>query len=317
VKKFNSLDVDPETLLKLWERAQREWNVAKLLFLADSQGQRQSTAFHLFRGWHALVSLCAHEAGLPEPELESFVLERESKLLTPIPARLLLHWNASFKAVRQTALVRPWYAAAHEPDAKHLRLQARLLERCLAVQRRRVMKSHAMGRGRRIGLRQVLTVIAVLVLVIAVVDLGRRLVGTLGKTVDTQESQQDVPETRNVNVMDLSDPKPRGYGWDGPGNVTFGRQLVVSLVDIQHPDALRLSLDGNDRYSIGLMEDSDQVGILRVGPSQVVGLELYILTVPEEATERGIDSIVIEGVEGDGNYSLGHLLLDQDHEGEK
>jgi hypothetical protein len=118
-------------------------------------------------------------------------------------------------------------------------------------------------------------------------------------------------------VSQLRNFKPTGSKWDETENVLFGNRLIIPLDGTRHPDIISVSLDGNDRYSLRLMAGDEQVGHLDVGPSPTEGLEVYMVTVPEEAFARGFDSIEIEVLDGDGSHSLGHLLLNEPNEGEK
>jgi hypothetical protein len=309
VDRINVLGADHEELLGLWQWAQREYDAAIVLLLTGDRGQGRSVAFHLFRGWHALASMFAREFGLPESELESFALERESKLLASISSRRLSDWASSFESIRDTALRIPWHTGVPGPDERHLRRQARFLGHCLKAQRPRVERVPFKCRSWRVGWRKVLTALVVVVLVVAAFDLGKRLWVSLRRSADSEDTSPTIPEDVYVSLEQLSDPKPRGHAWDGQGTVKFMNRVVVSLDGTAHPGTLIISLDGNDGYRISLMAGDDAVHIEDVRPSLTGGLEIYTVPIPEEAISLGFDAVVIEATSGDGAYALGHLLL--------
>lgn len=308
--RVNLLGADQDDLLDLWEWARREYDAANALLLTGECGQERSVALHLFRGWHALASMFARRSGLPEPVLESFTIERESKLLAPLSSRRLSDWESSFESVRSAALQVPWLTELPEPDERHLSHQAQMLGHCLKAHRPRVVKIPWRSRSRRVGWRKLLTAMAVLVLVVAAFDLGKRLWVSVQRTADAEDTEPRIPQDVHLNLDKLSNPKPSGYAWDGPDTVRFKNQAIVSLEVISHPKTINVSLDGNDSYRLSLMAGDENVGFLEVEPSLVGGLEVYNLTIPEEATSHGFDSIVIEAEAGDGAFALGHLLLD-------
>jgi hypothetical protein len=310
VDELNLLDVDRQTLFELWTCARHEHDAANHLLLADAGGHRVAVALHLFRGWYVLASMHALLSGESTvPEYGSFSLDRQSDLLAPIPDSWLSNWAQSFEAIRIPAVARPDRSRAYQPEDRYLRLQARLLGRCLEGERRWLKVFPAKLSERRVGWRKVFFTLLVTILAAISLSLGKRLVDSLTPTPETDSGADYIPETRTVGLEQLSDPKPRGYGWDEPGTVAFKRNLVVSLGGVVYPEALVVSLDGNDRYTIVLMLGSNEVGRVDVEPSQLGGLETYIFEVPQNATVQGFDSIVVDAEDGDGSYSLGHLVL--------
>jgi len=150
---------------------------------------------------------------------------------------------------------------------------------------------------------------AVLVLVAAAFDLGKRLMVSLEPSADIDETSPTIPHDVDLILEQVSDPKPRGYAWDGPGTVRFMDRVVVSLGGVVHSETLSVSLDANDSYRISWIAGEETVGLVKVEPARIEGLEVYSLTTPEEAVFLGFDAIVIEADVGDGAYSIGHLLL--------
>jgi hypothetical protein len=304
---------DPGPLIELWENARLEYDAAGHLLLADGRGLDRSVALHLLRGWHALATIDARQSGLPDPEFESFEVDRESELLAPIAAKKRSSWEDSFKTIREAAFAVPWSDEPHEVDHKTLKLQLRLLGRCIASRRGDVMGS-GWSCKRLMRMRLLLTAAGAVVLILVSIGLARRLEEYDDEPLYPDFAQIAEPITVTADVNQLSDFKPRGYPWDGSGNVTFRDRLIVTLGDTRHPETLSVALDGNDRYSLSLVEDDVQVGVLEVGPSASHGLEVYTVTVPEEASVGGFNSIVIEVLDGDGAYSIGHMLLNESDE---
>ncbi|MCW8985309.1 MAG: hypothetical protein OQK55_08200 [Thermoanaerobaculales bacterium] len=165
-----------------------------------------------------------------------------------------------------------------------------------------------MKRGRT--RRSMIAAVSVSVLVVAAFDLGIRLWVSLRPSAATGDTAVAVPQDVYLSLEKLSDPKPRGHAWDGPGTVKFMDRVVVSLGGLVHSETLAVSLDGNDSYRISWMAGDETVGRVTVEPTRGEGLEVYSVTTPEEAVFLGFGSIVIEIDRGDGAYSIGHLLLD-------
>lgn len=303
-----------ESLFGLWESARVERDAAGHLLAADSRGFGRSAALHLLRGWHALATIRAHQSGSPEPELESFVVDEESEMLAPIGKRKRSSWDKSFGAIREAALAPPGGADRIEVDPKLLWLQLGFLGRCIAAQRAEVTMSSANSWKRLFGKRQVLTMAAAVVLVFVIINLGGRLGDDMEEVFFPESDEVQIPDTVKVELDRLGDFRPRGYAWDGSENTLFGVRLLVPLGERRHPDIISVSLDGNDRYGLRLMEGGEEVALLEVGPSPAGGLEVYTVAVPVDAKERGFDLVMIEVLDGDGLHSLGHLLLNEAEE---
>jgi hypothetical protein len=148
---------------------------------------------------------------------------------------------------------------------------------------------------------------AVLVLIVAAFDLGKRLWVSLQPSPEAEDTASSIPRDVQLALDEVSDPKPRGYAWDGQGTVRFMNRLVISLEELEHTGILSISADGNDAYLVIFMAGKEKVGDVKIEPSSVGGLDIYTVTVPENAISRGFDSIVIEAAGGDGAYAVGHL----------
>lgn len=111
----------------------------------------------------------------------------------------------------------------------------------------------------------------------------------------------------------LSRPVPEGAVWNAPGHVVLFRKRLFVEFDTEHLDnrqMLEITLDHNDRYRLTFVSDSDPVAVLDIGPEIIDGgMKLYRLAIPDEARQKGFDGALIEPVEGDGYYSVGHVRL--------
>jgi hypothetical protein len=301
---------DSVALLKLWENARLEYDAANHLLLEDGRGLDRSMALHLLRGWHALATIQVRQSGLPDPDFESFEVDRESEILAPISAKKRGSWEESFTIIRGAALAEP---SSDEPpggELKTLKLQLRLLGRCIAARRQDVVAS-SWSWKELFRTRLLLTAAAAVILVLVAVGLASRLDRDSDEALYEDFEKITEPEIVRVDVNRLSDFKPRGYPWDGSGNVKFRNRMIVTLGERKRPEVMSIALDGNDRYSLALMEGDVRVGFLELGPSASHGLEVYTVTVPREAAARGFNSIVIEVLDGDGSHSIGHLMLER------
>jgi hypothetical protein len=300
---------DSRALLELWENARLEYDAADHLLLAGGRDLDLAVTLHLLRGWHALATIHARQSGRPEPVFETFEIDRESELLAPMPAKKRASWEDSFAAIREAALAEPLKVERPETDRKSLKLQLRFLGRCIAARRGDVMASSWSWR-RLFRMRLPLTAAAAVVLILVAVGLVNRLDEDDDQTLYPGFAEIAEPVTVTVDSDQLRELKPRGYPWDGSGNVVFRDRLIVTLGGPKHPEVISVGLDGNDRYSLRLMMEDVQVGTIEVGPSASHGLEVYSAVVPVEASLAGINSIVIEVLDGDGSHSIGHLIFE-------
>jgi hypothetical protein len=120
-----------------------------------------------------------------------------------------------------------------------------------------------------------------------------------------------VMEPITVLPEELSRPKRAGAAWDAPGTVRVtGSGIRIPLGAVRNDTALELSADNNDQYELRLQRGKMVVGRLEVLPQKGKdGLVLHRLTVPRAAVEQGYDTIIVIPSDGDGVYSVGHLIL--------
>jgi arabinofuranosyltransferase len=115
-----------------------------------------------------------------------------------------------------------------------------------------------------------------------------------------------------VNLSEISQPRPRGYGWDGPGNIVINASaLEVKLDSLSHAENIEISHDNNDIYRIVFLQGDRERGNYTI-PSAIFsieGLDVTSFDIPIEASEKGFDRIRIYPESGDGMYSVGHITL--------
>jgi hypothetical protein len=113
-----------------------------------------------------------------------------------------------------------------------------------------------------------------------------------------------------VPLAQLSRRKAARSDWAAVGNVLFqAAGLRVELPELSHAPAVELSADGNDRYKVLFARGSRVEGSARLDKHRKPGLSVVRLEVPMAAQEAGFDRIEIVPLEGDGYYSVGHVIL--------
>jgi hypothetical protein len=114
-----------------------------------------------------------------------------------------------------------------------------------------------------------------------------------------------------ISIRALSNIQPERSDWAHPTNVVFTKTGVfVELPKPHSAPAVHLSLDNNDQIKIQFRLDNRIVGQGDLKPKPgIVGMASHRVEVPEEARLSGYDAIRVVPVDGDGNYSLGHLVL--------
>lgn len=110
---------------------------------------------------------------------------------------------------------------------------------------------------------------------------------------------------------ELSPIQSENRPWAGPTGVVFRLPGVrIRLPVLSHAAAVHLSVDNNDVYELDLIKGQESVGVLRVSPRRNGGgLAVHRLQVSADAKALGFDRIDVRPVDGDGSYSLGHLIL--------
>lgn len=127
---------------------------------------------------------------------------------------------------------------------------------------------------------------------------------------------RSLPEPISVKPDQLATVRSEGSIWNAPGHIVFGKQtpLTVDYTDVQtNTSTLDVTFDNNDRYRIDFIKDGTPVGSVQVGPKpgSASGLARYTVEMPQRITTVGFNRLVIRPVDGDGRYSIGHLLAEE------
>jgi hypothetical protein len=114
-----------------------------------------------------------------------------------------------------------------------------------------------------------------------------------------------------VPIQALPDIQPERGDWAYPTNIVLSKAGVQIRLAKQHNvPALHLSVDNNDVMRIEFSLHGQVVGRTEVQSKPgIAGMASHRVTVPDDARESTFDAIAIVPVKGDGNYSLGHLVL--------
>jgi len=114
------------------------------------------------------------------------------------------------------------------------------------------------------------------------------------------------PDVRQLSVDEI-----RAEIRPGRPGIAFGRQgLLIRVAVRESPREVRLGLDGNEGYTIGLGLQCHWVFTTCVGPGLDSGATYYRVSVPTRIAEHGYDSIHIRPRSGHGQYHLRYLATD-------
>lgn len=102
---------------------------------------------------------------------------------------------------------------------------------------------------------------------------------------------------------------PNNTAWDAPSNVVLTpRGLFVALGAVHFASRVEASFDHNDRYALVFFNGSRELGSVIVEPSWSYGIVARTVATPERAHREGFDRVFVKPFEGDGFYSMGHLI---------
>lgn len=112
-----------------------------------------------------------------------------------------------------------------------------------------------------------------------------------------------------VPAKQLEQRVPAGSPWNHPQGVVFKSGLEVNFARPMQAPVLDISADNNDVYEVTFFLDEARLGGVALRPvSGPGGLALHRIQVPEKPRRRGFDRILIRAADGDGSYSIGHLI---------
>ena len=113
------------------------------------------------------------------------------------------------------------------------------------------------------------------------------------------------------NLSEIAKSKHEGTSWNAPGNFVFDKKaLLIQLGRRTYAETIEISADNNDTYQIIYLQDKSKIGT-SVVPKKTTGngLSTRTINVPHEVVGHGYDALRITPLDGDGNYSIGHVKL--------
>lgn len=285
-----------------------------------AQGLLQQTAFHLSHFWRALISLRGQDSGQASAaELETEALPVPNGRPGVDPSR----WEESLAEVNRLAAMEARGeleppGALDQAKTRRLKglldLQLQQAGRACRAARRDGLPSGAGGLSKIFaGRRRVMAGLCVLGLA-ALASLTLALTGgspdgsgPVGlKPVPTGKE----PRLKTVTQARVGKRQRAGDFWNAPGSVVFTHSLRVALPSVTRARSLEVSVDHNDVYIVIFLRDAVEMGRVRITPNlSREGLRIVTLQAPAHAVTEGYNAVKLTAVEGDGAYSLGHLML--------
>jgi hypothetical protein len=115
-----------------------------------------------------------------------------------------------------------------------------------------------------------------------------------------------------ATFADTAGRKHEGSYWAAADNVLLvSRALRVCSPDLLHPRSLDLATDNNDSYVVRYRAGEQVLGTTELAPRpNGGGLTVRRLDVDEQVRAAGIDCVEIQGRGGDGQYSVGHVVIE-------
>jgi len=127
------------------------------------------------------------------------------------------------------------------------------------------------------------------------------------------ESRSEPGMIVSCNQVDAR--RPEGTFWRCDECILLTTSGVAVVLDaVSSARAIELSVDGNDRYRVTFLLGGQESSSVTIGddPTTVGGLRVCKVPVAEATRAVGFDEIHVRPVEGDGAYSMGHLILVED-----
>jgi hypothetical protein len=130
----------------------------------------------------------------------------------------------------------------------------------------------------------------------------------MAPTVASDEVAPVLDEAIRVPLSSLTQVKSSGI-WNGPGNVVFTVDVLIDLPEAIDIRSLDLSLDHNDTYRVEILTADGYIPIGDLLPIEGSGLARRQLSVPDLPLSMKATQIRVSALEGDGMYSIGHLVI--------
>ena len=117
-----------------------------------------------------------------------------------------------------------------------------------------------------------------------------------------------IDEAVRVPLSSLSQVKSEGV-WNAPGNVVFTVDVLIDLPEAIEIQSLDLSLDHNDTYRVEILTADGYIPVGDLLAIEGSGLARRQLSVPDLPLSMKATQIRVSALEGDGMYSIGHLVI--------
>jgi hypothetical protein len=133
------------------------------------------------------------------------------------------------------------------------------------------------------------------------------------KAIYAMNTGQYDPWVRNYRpdwrLSDFDKRTPEGGQWNAAGNVVLGGEgIAIDLEGVRHHTAVDISLDGNDTYLVEFRLKDGEPLRMRVPPAGENMRNRHLDLNPDDA-KVGYDRLRISPIAGDGNFSIGHVIL--------
>ena len=125
------------------------------------------------------------------------------------------------------------------------------------------------------------------------------------------------PHLIEISLEYLSEPRKDGSLWCALDNTIFDEQGVqIDLGKMYYSPSLEISRDGNDVLRMLYFNTGRQVAEQVIPPKILPfeGMAVSVVDIPAEAVSAGYDMIRIFPIDGDGRYSLGHIIFPDETE---
>ena len=139
--------------------------------------------------------------------------------------------------------------------------------------------------------------------------------GLMAKPDESLYKNQEVPSQIVVDkvVFNLSDADQNisleGSPWDDLRNIQFGSELDVRLKAPTRIGSIRISLNQGNRYNIAYLSNGNFIPLVEFGNNERPGSGMvWYQSIFKEPTSL-TDTLRITNVAGNGNYSIGNLML--------
>ena len=115
----------------------------------------------------------------------------------------------------------------------------------------------------------------------------------------------------NARLEDVRTLKPHGMASNDPGNTHLSiNGIEVRLKKVSHAHLVETTLDINDDYRLVYLLNGTQINTQVIpGDYNKSGLEYHLISVPDDVTRKGFDSIRILPISGDNAYYMGHIAV--------